>query len=575
MDQSCALRTVFSIFLFYFVQDIFFPTITNHVLSVPSPIIGGKEHKQKKEWKKIYTDKWKTFWPKYNSEMYVATESYRTLLALCNPDTQAPFAHTIVLHGPPGSGKTAIAKRLMLDWSECKQAQIFPCAFYISCREVAKRKPCTFSHLISMDKPSWRDCVIRGLLVGEKFLIILDGFNELTFPPGALIRDLCDDWSTVKPVEVLLGSLLNRKLAPHATLVVTTRTRALCHIFTMMKRPHLVETQGFSDQEKQEYFQKYFEDEEGEEEEGEGKALRALAEVRCNADLFQMASLPAACGVFCLSLELAMKKGEDLALTCQTHTSMFLNYLCRVFSPETCAGRLDQELQIVFKKLCILAADSLLEQVPVLHEDDFSKLHLNPNQLHPVVCRHILFKDSSSANCLSFASLGIQQLLAAIIFVQELGRESKDASKYSIRNILSREARLRNPDLSGVLPFVFGLLNEARIRELATIFGCQIPAEVKREILECESRETKPFLLLMNTQELLSCLYESQEEGFVKEAMATFEELSLHLKTDRDLVHASFCLKNSNLQALSLQVEKALFPEDGAAALESLARHQR
>ncbi|GAB1300488.1 NACHT [Apodemus speciosus] len=545
------------------------PLFQNFVQGAERP-----EHKQKREWKKIYTDKWKTFWPKCNKEIYVATENYRTLLALCNPDVKAPFAHTIVLHGPPGSGKTTMAKRLMLDWAESKQAQIFPCAFYISCREVNNRKPCMFSHLLSMDKPSWRDCVTRGLLVGEKFLIVVDGFNELTFPAGALIRDLCDDWNIVKPVEVLLGSLLNRKMAPHATLLVTTRTRALCHIITMMKRPLLVETQGFLDQEKQEYFQKYFEDEE-EEEEGERKALRALKEVRCNADLFQMASLPAACGLFCLCLELGMKKGEDLALTCQTHTSMFLNYLCRVFSPEICGGCLDKELQIIFKKVCILAADSLLEQVPILHEEDFLKLNLNLNQLHPVVCRHILFKDSSSANCVSFISVGIQQLLAAIVFVQELGRESKDVSKYSIQNILSREARFKNPDLSGVLPFVFGLLNKTHIQKLATIFGCQISAEVKRKFQECESRESKPFLSLMTTQEILSCLYESQEERFVKEAMASFEEISLHLKTARDLIHASFCLKNSkNLQTLSLQVEKAVFPENGAA-LESLAQRQR
>lgn len=60
--------------------------------------------------------------------------------------------------------------------------------------------------------------------------------------------------------------------------------------------------------------QKYFEDEEGEGEgHGEGKALRALK--RCSADLYQTASLPAACGIFCLCLELSMKKGEDLALT--------------------------------------------------------------------------------------------------------------------------------------------------------------------------------------------------------------------------------------------------------------------
>lgn len=76
--------------------------------------------------------------------------------------------------------------------------------------------------------------MIQGLVLGEKFSFVVDGFDELTFPAGALIRDLCGDWNTVKPVEILLGSLLNRKMAPHAILLVTTRTQALCQLFITM-----------------------------------------------------------------------------------------------------------------------------------------------------------------------------------------------------------------------------------------------------------------------------------------------------------------------------------------------------
>lgn len=53
-------------------------------------------------------------------------------------------------------------------------------------------------------------------------------------------------------------------------------------------------------------------------------------------------------------------------------------------------------------------------------------------------------------------------------------KEGKGVSTYSMQNMLSREARLKNPNLSGVLLFAFGLLSETRIKELVAVFDCQI-----------------------------------------------------------------------------------------------------
>ncbi|XP_026313356.1 NACHT, LRR and PYD domains-containing protein 2 [Piliocolobus tephrosceles] len=75
-------------------------------------------------------------------------------------------------------------------------------------------------------------------------------------------------------------------------------------------------------------------------------------------------------------------------------------------------------------------------------------------------------------------------------------------------------------------------------------------------------------------KELLCCLYESQEDELVKEVMAQFKEIALHLNAV-DIAPSSFCVKHCrNLQKMSLQVIKETLPENVTAS-ESNAEAER
>jgi NACHT/LRR/PYD domain-containing protein 2/7 len=113
--------------------------------------------------------------------------------------------------------------------------------------------------------------------------------------------------------------------------------------------------------------------------------------------------------------------------------------------------------------------------------------------------------------------------------------------------------------------FLFGLLNRKRAQEVETTFGCQTSMEVKQELLQAKPGENIPFLELVELREVFSCLYESQEEELAEEAMVPFEEMSLQLRNNADLMNSSFCLKHChNLRRISVQVAKGVFPEDDA-----------
>uniref|UniRef100_A0A8B7UF31 NACHT, LRR and PYD domains-containing protein 7-like n=1 Tax=Castor canadensis TaxID=51338 RepID=A0A8B7UF31_CASCN len=541
------------------------------------PVLRHKEERleiekpgQKEGWRNIIEKLslvWKNkFCPRDSDHFQDVTQRSQKLIPFLSPQmTTEPTAHTVVLHGPSGVGKTTVAKRCLQDWTEGSQA--YRCAFYLSCRELSHMAPCSFVELISKDCPELQDDMVDILAQAQELLFVVDGFDELRVPVQALICDICGDTSKEKPVPILLSSLLKRKIVPNATLLVTTRSRALQELILLVEQPLFIGIQGFLDLDRQAFFRKYFGDED--------QALQALVAMKRNEALYSISSAPAVCWVICTCLKLQMERGEDLTLTCQITTSLFLQFLCFQFQPAPDDSP-SSHLSAPLEALCLLAAQCLWTQVSVFYEEDLKRLGVKESDLHPFLDKGILQNDNDCMDCYSFMHLSVQQLLAAMFYI--LKREKKeiqDSFEQDIEDVwklFSKEARVKNPNLAQVGLFLFGLLNRKRAQEVETTFGCQTSMEVKQELLQAKPGENQPFLHLMDLREVFSCLYESQEEELAEEAMVPFEEMSLQLRNNADLMNSSFCLKHChNLRRISVQVAKGVFPED-SAALESYLR---
>uniref|UniRef100_A0A8D1TM72 NACHT domain-containing protein n=1 Tax=Sus scrofa TaxID=9823 RepID=A0A8D1TM72_PIG len=501
------------------------------------------------------------------------------LITYLNPTIPTqPMPLTVVLHGPAGVGKTTVAKKLMLDWTQDGLAQAVHSAFYLSCKDLSHRGTCTFAELIAAAQPGAREAVPQLPARAQEILLVVDGFEELRVPSGALVRDLCGDWKQPKPVAVLLGSLLRRKMLPRATLVITTRPGALRELRLLAEQPLFVEIEGFLEPDKKAYFLEHF----GE----ERQALRAFALMKGNAALFRLGSAPAVCRIVCTCLKAQMEGGEDPASTCQTTTSLFLRFLCSQFAPAPGACP-HPRLQAALRAACLLAAEGAWTQTSVFDGDDLGRLGLTPSALCPFLDKQILQKNGDCGGCYSFVHLSVQQLLAAMVYVLETEEEEAAAGGEAggctwdigdVQKLLSKEERRKNPDLTRVGSFLFGLLNEERARELETTFGCRVSGAVRRELLKCrsESDGNGPFSSMMDTKEMLHCLHESQEEQLVKDAMAHVPEIAVHLTSAFEMVEASFCLKHcQDLRKISLQVGKRIFLENDADAEVDRSQHDQ
>uniref|UniRef100_A0A2K6DR99 NLR family pyrin domain containing 7 n=1 Tax=Macaca nemestrina TaxID=9545 RepID=A0A2K6DR99_MACNE len=503
---------------------------------------------------------WKnTFWQgdidSFHDDVIQRNQRFIPFLNPRTPRKLTPYTtpYTVVLHGPAGVGKTTLAKKCMLDWTDCNLSPTVRYAFYLSCKELSRMGPCSFAELISKDWPELQDDIPSILAQAQRILFVVDGLDELKVPPGALIQDICGDWEQQKPVPVLLGSLLKRKMLPKATLLVTTRPRALRDLQLLVQQPIYIRVEGFLEEDRRAYFLRHFGDED--------QAMRAFELMRSNAALFQLGSAPAVCWIVCTTLKLQMEKGEDPAPTCLTSTGLFLRFLCSQFPQGA-------QLRGALRALSLLAAQGLWAQMSVLHGEDLESAGVQESDLRLFLDRNILRQDGVAKGCYSFIHLSFQQFLTALFYALEKEEEEdRDGHAWDIgdvQKLLSEEERLKNPDLIQVGHFLFGLANEERVKELEATFGWRMSPEIKQELLRCKAslHANKP-LSMTDLREVLCCLYESQEEELAKVVVAPLKKISMNLTNTSEMMHCSFSLKHCrDLEKVSLQIAKGMFLEN-------------
>ncbi|XP_064236894.1 NACHT, LRR and PYD domains-containing protein 7 isoform X1 [Aotus nancymaae] len=513
---------------------------------------------EKEGWRNVMDEQslvWRnSFWrgdsDNFHDHVTQRNQRFIPFLNLRRPTQPSPY--TVVLHGPAGVGKTTLAKKCMLDWKDYNLSPKARYAFYLSCKELSRLGPCSFAELIAKDRSELQDDIPNILAQAQRILFVVDGLDELRVPPGALIYDICGDWKKPKPVPVLLGSLLKRKMLPKAALLVTTRPRSLKDLQLLAEKPIYIRVEGFLEEDRRAYFLRHF----GEED----QAMRAFELMRSNAALFQLGSAPAVCWMVCTSLKLQMENGEDPAPTCHTRTGLFLHFLCSRFPKGAQLGG-------TLRALSLLAAQGLWAQMSMFHAEDLESFGVQESDLRPFLDRGILRQDRDSEDCYSFLHLSVQQFFTALFYALEKEEEDGDGHAWDIKDVqklLSGEERLQNPDLIQAGHFLFGLANEKRAKELETTFGCVMSREIKQELLRCKANlHVRKPSSMSGLKELLCCLYESQEDELAKVVMAPFKEISIHLINTSEMMQCYFSLKHCpDLEKLSLQVAKGVFLEN-------------
>ncbi|XP_073479568.1 NACHT, LRR and PYD domains-containing protein 3-like isoform X5 [Aquarana catesbeiana] len=478
-----------------------------------------------------------------------------TIQALFDPDEYGFIPKIVVLQGPAGIGKTMTSKKIMLDWASGDLYQDkFDFVFYLSCREIntipgnislvgllSKARRLSSDDLVS---------ILKDPRSQRKLLTIVDGFDELRWTLEEESEG-CPDISMETHKEIILQSLLRREVLPQSSLIITTRSLAMEKLNTFIKDFRNVEIQGFTRDNREEYVHKFFGNKEN--------ADKVLSIIKDNDVVYTMCAVPITCWIVCTVMKQEIRKDLNL-IHCHTTTSIYLLYLEVLLNHHSKKEQSVHRKQTCLKKLCALANQGVLNQQILFEKKDLERHGLSLSEVESVFLDENIFRwDVQTQTCYSFIHLNVQEFLAALYYGMDDGSGSMKGTSLpeickgkSLHDIKSHFSHLA---LS--VQFLFGLLNENQVKKFSEITGIPISLRAKPAIRKWTMKDNRPAMikwLMKGSEQILCtqtifCLYETQDEDFIRRVMSGCTDLKLsssytgHLWMENYSKQLNYCLK--------------------------------
>ncbi|XP_040589930.1 NACHT, LRR and PYD domains-containing protein 8 isoform X2 [Mesocricetus auratus] len=479
-----------------------------------------------------------TMWPGNQADfLYSRVEDHEAMLPCLflprGPQGRQP--KTVVIHGIPGIGKTTLARKMMVQWARNEfYAHKFKFAFYFHCRELHRLGEFSFSELIERQRLRPRALVSKILSRPDQLLLLLDGFEELTFPLITGPAGLMEDWNQKLPGPVLLSSLLSKRMLPEATLLIMVRSTSWRGIKLLVKYPFHVTLTGFNRIEALNYLRLYF----------TSKTIsdQAVDFAKKNSTLLSMCRVPVVCWVVCCCLRTQIQKMVDLTKACPNATSVFVLYLANLLPTifkKLPYGDYQQQLE----GMCCLAAQGMWNLKSVFDKRDFQCVMVDETTIDTFLYVNILRKLEGQGDRYVFALFTFQEIFCALFYILYFPERMKCYYPLSFMTIWNLITFSRERTMYGYQMglFLFGLFNEECAGIVMRSFQYSLCLRNKLNAISVITR-LKDYEGYEYSQ-LFHCLCETREEAYVKYVLLGYQKVSLKIKNQEDLQTSAFCLK--------------------------------
>uniref|UniRef100_A0A671LVM7 NACHT domain-containing protein n=1 Tax=Sinocyclocheilus anshuiensis TaxID=1608454 RepID=A0A671LVM7_9TELE len=412
----------------------------------------------------------------------------------------------LILSGDSGRGKSFTLQKIMLDWASGElYSENFDVVFLLKCDEVkCLSQKMSLNELLSWSYSITSYQISQILqLTPEKVLILTDGIDEFSFDPRIQISSPTKSSQQALPMDIL-RSLLNGQILPESFLLVTTRSDAGT-VMNLLKGPQrFTEIVGFSERGVQEFFQKFFQDDQ--------LFRKTYERVKINESLLTSCSMPLLCWMVCFCLKKHFIDDDHVMRELNTTTSIYVQFVSTLLEHH------DQS-QSVLRSLGQLAEEGILDEEVFFDKKTVFKTGLDAESslfLHEEPDIQALIRNRA----LKFMHLSFQEFFMALYYMFL----NEEESQRNIRDILAAErvkGRLTN-SIASVLLFLSGLSNEDTSSSLFEKHNWTVPYIIRKEM-------ESTILTLQDEDKLfaLQCLYELQDEEFVRRALGDWVSLDL------------------------------------------------
>ncbi|KAL1280826.1 hypothetical protein QQF64_015426 [Cirrhinus molitorella] len=489
------------------------------------------------------------------------------LKTLFNPDSHGISPSSIILQGNSGNGKSFTVQKIMMDWASDKlYKERFDIVFHLKCKEINRisgKK--SVVEILSYSCSLTSDEISQILQQSpEKVLFIIDGFDELRLAQDHNYMSPHTDLLQKAPPVVTLCALLRGRILPESFLLVTTRSMATDKLSDLLKGPQrFSEIMGFTEKGVEEYFQKFFQDEE--------LFRKAYTFVKPNETLFTACFIPVICWIICTTIKERFKVGDDVTGGLETTTSIYVDFVSTLL--EHHCKNLNQSVLTLLRSLGQLAERGMMEQQVLFDEKTVYETVSDPAG-NPFLCKFVFKRGIHQKMMFSFMHLSFQEFFTALYYLLL----DKVESQKKIKRLFSIDAEHGSTTscshFAAVVQFAFGLLNKDVRRTLRNKHGLVVHPTTKAHFKKWIS---KCWCLANRTLFHFHCLYELHEEDFVKEVMEAWHTVdaygSLLRRTDCwALLYCSQCCQSIKYMIL---VDCSLTPDKLSMILPALPKFKK